>query len=77
MAALSPIYVILFFLCQFLIHLHQCCYAVSLGHVLDIETVCTHNGFIILLVCLAKFRWHRQLIIEICKAAVRIQCSGV
>lgn len=60
-----------------MIHLHQFRDAGGLGGGLDVEAVGLHDGAVVLLVRLTKLRGHSYLIVEVGKAAIRVQGAGI
>ena len=63
--------------CQRLIHPHQLRHALALGHVLDGEAVGQHYGPVVHLVGFPQLRGHGGFIVEVGKAAVRVERPSV
>ena len=66
-----------FSLHQPLIHPHQLCHTAGLCGGAHRETIGCHHSFIIGLVGTAQLHRHGYLVVQVCQAAVGVQCTGV
>ena len=75
--ALGPCGLLLSFLSQPLIHLHQLRDSPGLGGGFHVEPIRPHDGAVVLLVGAAQLRGHGHLVVEVGKAGVRIKRAGI
>ena len=73
----SPLLCITCFLVNCLIPPHQICHAACLSSRCHIEPIRLYNGSIVLLVGLAQFQGHGDLVVEVSKGAIQVEGVGV